>query len=510
MNQRHEFPVNFSKAKVIPAAIGIFLLLILAIIASSLVNVSGSDVGIVEKKFGGGKLPSGRILAFNGENGIQAKTLAPGWHFFYWPWQYTVTKVPVTEIRQGEVGILQASDGMSLPEDTIFAPEWTKPDDMINAEYFLGEGKGYKGPQLTVLKPGKYRLNTKLFTVKSAKVIDVKTGSAAVIKSNVGESVKAQDRLVKEGQRGIWDTALGEGQYYRNTDAYEVTMVSIRQVKVSYTSDKEAGELTDSNQPDRPITVRSKDGFTFPVDVRVTYRIDVNDTPKVVATVGDDDLVLSKLVTPAVRAIFRNNAEKVKALEYVQNRSVQESQSAKMLDEELLEYGVTVLAVRIGNIGDEESLGTLLKTQTDREIALQEQETFQEQQRAAEKEKELMKTTQEAEEEKLLATAEYGVTIAEEIKKKMIIDAEAQAEKIELTAEAQAKAYKLVSEVIGSDNAALIEIMKLIAESEIRITPDVMVGGSSQTGMSDALMGTILSGKLGNGEKETTAPKINK
>jgi regulator of protease activity HflC (stomatin/prohibitin superfamily) len=319
---------------------------------------------------------------------------------------------------------------------------------------------------------------------------------ASVIKSNVGKRVKSDDRLVDEGQRGIWRTALAEGQYYLNTNAYEVTMVSIRQLKVSYTTEVESGEQGES-QPVKPILVRSKDGFTFPVDVRLTYRVDVADAPKVVATVGDDDLVLSKLITPAVRAIYRNNAEKVKALEYVQNRSEQETQSEKMLEEELSKYGVTVLAVRIGDIGDEESLGVLLKTQTDREIALQEQATFEEQQRAAEKQKALSKTEQEAEEEMRLATAAYDVQIAEQSKKRMIIEAEGEAEKIKLTAEAQAKAYELVSGVIGADNAALIEIMKLVAAENIQITPDVMVGGANQTGMSDALMGTILSGKLG-------------
>jgi regulator of protease activity HflC (stomatin/prohibitin superfamily) len=235
----------------------------------------------------------------------------------------------------------------------------------------------------------------------------------------------------------------------------------------------------------------------------MTYKINSEDAPQVVATVGDDALVLTKLVTPAVRAIFRNNAEKVKALEYVQNRSKQESQSTSMLKEELAKYGVTVLAVRIGDIGDEKSLGLLLKTQTDREIALQEQATFEEQQRAAEKQKELTKTTQEAEEEKRLATAQYSVQVAEQEKLKRIIDAQADAERIRVTAEAKALAYKKISEVIGRDNAALIEIMKLVEGGGIRITPEVMVGGAG-AGMSDALMGTVLRGML---DKEAASGK---
>jgi regulator of protease activity HflC (stomatin/prohibitin superfamily) len=299
---------------------------------------------------------------------------------------------------------------------------------------------------------------------------------------------------VEVGQKGVWKKPLTEGKFRLHTKAYEATPISIRQVKVSYTAEKEQGEGI-GYQPMRPITVRRKDGFTFPVDVRMTYKINSENAPQVVATVGDDALVLTKLVTPAVRAIFRNNAEKVKALEYVQNRSKQESQSTSMLKDELAKYGVTVLAVRIGDIGDVESLGLLLKTQTDREIALQEQATFEEQQRAAEKQKELTKTTQEAEEEKRLATAQYSVQVAEQDKQKRIIDAQAEAEQIRITAEAKALAYKKISEVLGSDNAALIEIMKLVEAGKVRITPEVMVGGAG-AGMTDALMGTVLRGML--------------
>jgi uncharacterized membrane protein YqiK len=397
-------------------------------------------------------------------------------------------------VPEGQVGLITAADGVALPPNTIYAPEWTQPDKMLTAEHFLGEGKGYKGPQLTVLKPGAYRLNTRLFSVRMAPVTNVAVGSVAVIKSNVGEQLAEQhDRLADVGQRGIWRTPFMPSKYYLNTEAYEVTSIQTRQQKISYTHEPES---TEEGMTLRPITVRSKDGFTFPVDVRLTYLIEANDAPKVVATVGNDELVLDKLVTPAVRAIFRNNAEQVKALDYVQQRSKQEEQSMHMLKTELQKYGVTVLAVRIGDVGNEETLGTLLKTQTDREIALQQQATFEEQQRAAEKQKQLTRTTQETEEEKRLATAQYSVKVANQEKEQQIIRAQAQAEQVRLMAEAQAEAYRKVSSVIGPNNAALIEVMRMVAADKVKITPDVMVGTGSNTGMTDALMGTILRGQL--------------
>ena len=492
-----------SKGK--PFSIFIAILVVLAVaggvIASSLVNIGGDEVGIVKKRFGGGDLPDGRILAVNGENGFQAQPLSPGLHFFYWPWQYEITKEKMVRIKEGSIGILQAQDGRSLPENTVFAPEWENTDSMINAAYFLGEGKGYKGPQVSVLTPGTYRLNTKLFKVTQAPVVNVMTGTVAVIKSNVGEIADGNERLVNMGQRGIWRTPKTEGQYYMNTQAYEITMVSIRQTKVSYTQETELGE--GENQPLRPITVRSSDGFTFPVDVRITYKIETKDAPRVVAMIGGDQLVLNKLVTPRVRSTFRDNAEKVKALGYVQNRSQQGEQSASMLKTELAQNGVTVLEISIGDVGDEKTLGELLKTQMDREIALQQQETFEEQQRAAEKRKDLSRTEQEAKEEMRLATATYSVKVADEEKKKVVIEAEAEAEMIALVAAAKAEAYEKISKVLGADNAALLELMKLVATANIDITPQVMVSGSSNTGMTDALMGTILKGMV---QSETSVP----
>ncbi|MBL7106254.1 MAG: hypothetical protein ISS77_01435 [Phycisphaerae bacterium] len=483
-------------------AIGVVVLIVVVglaiLIFSSVVKIDGDEVGIVEKKLLGGDLPRGSIIATKGENGIQAQVLAPGWHV-KWKWQYNVIQQKMVEIEQGFVGLVLAMDGRSLPEGVIYAPQWENEDEMKNAEYFLTEGNGYKGPQLTVLDPGKYRINTKLFKITKVPLVNVKVGTVAIVKSNVGEVVDAKDRLVEVGQRGIWNKPWKEGKYYKNTNAYEITMVSVQQVKVSYSAEREQGEKA-AIQPMKPIIVRSEDGYTFPVEVRVIYKIEAENAPKVVATIGDDDLVLSKLVTPTVQAIFRNNAGEVKALEYVQNRGEQETQSTAMLKEKLAKDGITILAVHIGDVGDEKTLGALLKTQTDREIALQEQTTLQVQQQAAEQRKALFKTQQEAQEEMKLATAAYAVKIADEEKKKVIIAAEAEAQQIKLIAEAQAKAYELISGVIGADNAALVEIIKLVAEKGIDITPEVMVGGDG-SGMSDALMGTILSGKLGTNEK---------
>lgn len=267
---------------------------------------------------------------------------------------------------------------------------------------------------------------------------------------------------------------------------------------------------------EREITVRTADGFTFPVDVRIEYHVRPEHAPIVVAKLGDDEGErFRNMLNSAVRATFRNNAEGVRALDYVQQRSQQEKQSVEQLSAALAPFGVTVTAVRIGNVGDERSLGALLKTQTDREIAKQELQTFQEQQRAAEQKKELTRVTQEAEEEKRLATAAYEVKIAEEQQRKRIIEANAEAQAIAIKAEAQAQAYALIAQQIGKSNAATLELLKIVGERNIQITPRVMLfgggggggdsggGGATSGPAATALFGTMLDQMVSRDEDNT-------
>ena len=507
--------VGASKMPALGRAAGVLCILIIvgAVLLSSVRYVGEGELGVVVKKAFGSPLPPGQIIATSGEMGPQAFILSPGWHSGYWPGIYDVETSPVLEIKSGELGLVEASDGTPLPTGEIYAPEWPQASfqQMQDASYFLSAGKGYKGPQASVLTPGKYRLNPKLFKVKMMPVTNIPVASVGVVKANVGTLPAAPDkatldRLVNKGERGIWRTHLEPQEYYLNPSAYEVTMISTKANVLQFTKLIASNSATMGDE--RAITVRSADGFTFPVDVRVEYQIEPSNAPLLVSTLKDDKESLHTVLSSAVRAIFRNSAENVKALDYVQQRSHQETQALDALKKEMTKYGVTVNAVRIGDVGDEQTLGTLLKTQTDREIAKQEQMTFQEQQRTAEQKKALSRTTQEAEEEKRLATAKYEVKIADETKAKRITEANAEAESIRIKAEAQAKAFTAIATAIGPTNAAMIEMLKIIGEKDITITPRVYVGGGAGAegrGSTAALLGTMLD-SMTSSEKPTTPP----
>lgn len=499
------------------------LIVVFALVFSSIRFVPADRVGIVTKNALGPKLTDGRIIATEGEMGVQAEVLPPGWHTGYWPVLFDVRTVPLTEVETGQVGLVESRDGVPLDQNQLFAPE-VSPEEfkqmVEDASYFLTEAGGRKGPQSNVLTPGKYRINTELFKIETVDATEVPNASVAVLKANFGDDPTVETMVVEDeppvllagpNERGVRREVRPPGKYPLNPDAYKVEIVS-NKVRILYFT---AGRATDEPDEQREITVRTSDGFTFPVDVRVQYRIDPEKAPIVIAKLGDDRESLVDPLNSAVRAIFRNNAEDMKALDYVQQRSQQESQSLTMLQEEMKKLGVTVVAVRIGDVGtDDPDLAPLLKTQTDREIAVQEQITFQEQQKAAEQKKELTRTEQEAEEEKRLATASYEVQIAEQDKQRRLIQAEAEAEALRVEAEGRAEAFRLVAEQIGPSNAALVELLQIIGEDGIEITPRVMVsgdrgmrGGEGLDGGSPesvALIGTMLDTML---DRQPVVPK---
>jgi uncharacterized membrane protein YqiK len=128
-----------------------------------LIVIGEREVGIITKKFSQKNLPPGQMIALNGEAGLQADTLSPGWHFKYFPWQYSVRKEPVVVIPQDEIGLIVANDGRAISPERILG-KVVDSDNFQDARKFL-INSGEKGRQMAVLTTGTYRINTALFEV---------------------------------------------------------------------------------------------------------------------------------------------------------------------------------------------------------------------------------------------------------------------------------------------------------------------------------------------------------
>jgi len=139
------------------------------------VLVPENHVALVNKKYvlvGKNRmLPDGAVIALNGEAGWQADTLPPGVYFWLWPWQYAVEFQEFIEVKDGQLGVIDAIDGVPLAKGRVLAPA-IDCFSFQDARKFL-TGGGQRGPQVSVLGPGVYRVNTKLFNVRTAQATTV-------------------------------------------------------------------------------------------------------------------------------------------------------------------------------------------------------------------------------------------------------------------------------------------------------------------------------------------------
>jgi len=497
-------------------------------ILGSSVEIAQDEVGILHRQFGP-QLPSGQIIARNGEMGPQAQILGPGWHFGYLPFIYKIHTDNIKTIEPGQVGFVTARDGNPLPDNETFAPAWSSAKEMLDPVTFLAKG-GHRGPQISILPPGTYRYNTALHEVTAIPALQVEAGSVVVLKSNTGKQWSTGDKgelvngvpLVARGFRGIISEPVTPGIYYLNTRAFSPTAVKTTQRIYTYqqalarrsgnanrNTGKPAAPAAPSQGQDWSVVVRSKDGFSFPVDVRVGCAIEAANAPYLVALLGNPDAVVkdeqedeelevleAKVILPAVRAIMRNVAETMNALEFVNRRSEIEAIAAQRMKAELAKFRITCDGIYVGNIHlDATEAGQkLIMTQTDREVALNQEKLYAQQKQAEESRAKFVRAQEEAEQQRNLAQAEYRVRIEQQNAQAQAARAKGDADYQVITGEGRATAYRKLVDALGKDQVAQIELLRLVVEGKVQITPQVMVTGQSGTGNGaiDALAGTIL------------------
>jgi uncharacterized membrane protein YqiK len=333
------------------------LIIIFAVASTSYVHVPDGYSAHLFRIYGGGSLPEGRIVAANGENGPQARILPPGFHIE--PLINVLYSVDIgraeVAIPQGKVGVLTAKDGAPLRAGQAYADPFPKDraSAMINdAAFFLKNG-GQRGPQTSVLTPGRYRLNHYLWDVDIVDAVQVPAGFVGVIKSNVhadidfgtlkaakpercdplqtergrndGQHIEAP--IVPVGCIGVWEKALQPGEYYLNANAFAITNVDTRaqvwtyaggyrRAQIALTVDAKGDIVQNRTEVDVPVDKDNADraiflkmeGWDVPLELRVVAQVAPNDAACVVAGIGTLKQVEDRVLTPSIRAITRDVA----------------------------------------------------------------------------------------------------------------------------------------------------------------------------------------------------------
>ena len=181
---------NIDIASLLPVLIGVFVLLIffLIFVRRIFVNVGAREIAIKERRYVGAKMPPGRVVATEGEVGIQADVLKPGLHLIKFPFEKVVRKVPLIEIGPDELGIIEAVDGEPMQTGRIFAPDRAQNahNNFQDPIAFIKQG-GVKGIQLRTLPPGLWPIHPYLFRVSVAKATVIPQGKVGVITAADGD-----------------------------------------------------------------------------------------------------------------------------------------------------------------------------------------------------------------------------------------------------------------------------------------------------------------------------------
>jgi uncharacterized membrane protein YqiK len=158
------------------------LLILWYIVTRFLVNIGAKEVGIKERRYFGKRMPQGRVVATDGEVGLQADVLKPGLHFVMYPIERVVQKVPLVEIGADELGVIDAIDGEPMPMGSIFAPDRAQNahNNFQDPIAFIKQG-GVKGIQLRTLPPGKWAIHPYLFRVSIASTTVVPPAKVGII-----------------------------------------------------------------------------------------------------------------------------------------------------------------------------------------------------------------------------------------------------------------------------------------------------------------------------------------
>lgn len=218
-----------------------------------IVIIPDDSIGVVNKKFvlfGANKtLPDGCLVALNGEAGLQADTLAPGLHFWYWPWQYEVAVQKFINIAQGTIGLVEAEGGIAMSNGRVLA-KTVDCDSFQDVRKFLTNG-GERGPQIAVIPPGTYRINTAFFNVEQVKSLSIPDNKVGIVTTKDGKPLETGEIAGKEvkghnnfqdgekfitsgGYKGLQEQVLLAGLYYINPRFATVEIVEMTNVPIAY------------------------------------------------------------------------------------------------------------------------------------------------------------------------------------------------------------------------------------------------------------------------------------
>jgi uncharacterized membrane protein YqiK len=530
---------------------------------TSFTLIPEGKIGLVLSK-DGQEIPTGRILARKvdsdnfqdataflnngGQKGRQTAFITTGSYRIN-TFLFEIIIVDQIKIYENMIGIVTALDGEPIPQGQIAGKFVEGHNNFQDFDKFLDRG-GNRGLQPQVMLAGSYYINTWGILIEQNPMTDVPIGYVGVVISYIGED--GQDvtgdtfkhgNIVSKGQRGVWMEPFGPGKYALNKYTTKLEPVPTTNLVLNWANARSESHDLDKNLS--TITVRSKDGFPFNLDVAQIIHVPANEAPKVIARFGSMNNLVSQVLEPTIGNYFRNSAQDSDVISFLSTRKERQESAKNHIKLVLDEYNVNAVDTLIGDIVPPDSL---MKTLTDRKLAEEEQKTYQTQRMAQEQRQGMEKETAIADMQKEIVRASQSVEIAQRtadatVKKaegdatslKLNVNAEAEATKMRANAEAEAtkaragaqaeatkltasaeaerisktglaeaekimaigkstaEAYQLQVTAMGGDNFTRYKVTEEIGKGNIKVIPDVLITGN---GGSDGSISGLLGLKL--------------
>ena len=442
-------------------------------------------------------------------------------------------------------GIVTVHDGPSLAQGEIIAPvvgenpadPETYHNNFQNPDHFLAAG-GNRGRQLQVLVEGTYYVNRLFATVEMIPKTIIDVGMVGVVVSytgGAGADLSGADyrhgELVQRGKQGVWSEPLLPGKYAFNTYAGKVVAVPTTNIILKWIKSEVGSHHLDENLSE--VSLITKDAFEPSLPLSVVIHIDYQKAPLVIQRFGDVKRLVEQTLDPMVSAYFKNIGQTRTVIQLIQERYQIQAQASQEMKEKFEHYNLELEEVLIGTptppAGDK-AIETILTQLRQRQIAVEQIETYTRQQTAATKERELREAEARAEQQRSITQSELSITVqtnqgkaeyqralqqAAQIKAL----AQAEAEKVARVGIAQALATEEQVRAYGGPQFQVTQqvmnrFADAIQQSGVDVVPRVVVGGGGKEGgvtsssIMEGLLTMLLSEKMGATlEKQASAQR---
>jgi len=427
----------------------------------------------------------------------------------------------VYQMSPDRVGIVTMLDGQPIPAGDLAGPVVSGHDSFQSGQAFIAAG-GSRGLQEEVLLSGSWNLNPWLVKVEPVALTEIPIGYVGVVVSYVGREhmdvsgdAFTHGDLVERGRKGVWVEPLLPGKHPINTRVMKVELVPTTNIVLNWANRTEAHQY---DQRLSSIMVRSKDGFSFSLDVAQIIHIGMKNAPRVISRVGSMQNLVDHVLQPTVGNYFRNSAQEVSVLEFLSARSDRQREAFLNVKRAIEAYDVECIDTLIGDIVPP---AELMKTQTDRKIAAELERTYDAQREAQIKRQALERETAVANLQNDVVRSEQMVKIAEQNALAVARTAGGDANAVRLRAEGQAaatrvngdgeaaairavgaakaEAYRQGIDAVGESGYTAMQMASILGENHVKLVPEIAVTGEGGGGLVNAMIAKMLSNGAVNG-----------